>query len=75
MLGHLLEKLRNKFDRCGNLIDVEGVIVGFDLVRVDRILREGGKMLEKLMKFSHQNKRQVRDGVAVVAHPSLRFYF
>ena len=26
------------------------------------------------MKFSHQNKRQVRDGVTVVAHPSLRFF-
>ena len=31
-------------------------------------------MLEKLMKFSHQNKWQVRDGIAVIAHPSLGFF-
>ena len=74
MLDHLLEKLRNEFNCCGNLLDAEGVVVGFDLVRVDRILRERGKMLEKLMKFSHQNKRHVCDGVSVIAHPSLRFF-
>ena len=45
-----------------------------NFVGVDRILGEGSKMLETLMKFSHQNKWHMRDRVTVVAHPSLRFF-
>ena len=74
MLGHLLEKFGYEFYRYGDLLDIEGVVVEFDLIRVDRILGEGGKKLEALMKFSHQNKWHVRDKVTVVAHPSLRFF-
>ena len=53
VLGHLLEKFRDEFDRDGNLLDVEGAVVDFDLVRIDRVLGKGSKMLEALMKFSH----------------------
>jgi len=74
VLDHLLEKFRHEFHRRGDVLGVKSVVVEFDLVRVHRILGEGGKMLETLMNFSHKNKWHVRDRVTIIAHPSLRFF-
>ena len=72
MLGHLLDEFGCEFDPHDELLHVKGSVIELDFVSVNGVLRERSETLEKLMKFCQENKRQVRDRVVVVVHPSDR---
>jgi hypothetical protein len=74
MLSHLLDEFGHELYRGGDLLCIKVLVVDLDLVSVDRVLRELGGILKKLVKFCHKNKSQVRNRLAVVAHPSLHFF-
>ncbi len=56
------------------MLDLKGQVANFNFVCVDGILWKGSKVLGKLMKFPHENHRQVRNCVFVVTHPSFVFF-
>ncbi len=61
MFGHLIDEfcpqLHPSFDKSG----IEVGIAKLDLVCVEGILGEIGKVLEKLMNLCHENHGQMRD--------------
>jgi hypothetical protein len=61
VFNHLVDKFRPELHPSFDKLGFEGGIANLDFVRVEGVLREVGKMLEKLVDFTHENHGQMRD--------------
>ena len=68
MFLHFIEELGCKPNRSGDVLDIK-----FIVARLNKILQEQCKLLEKLVNFCHENHWQVCNAVRVVAQPSFCF--
>ncbi len=75
VVNHLLDELVHKLHSALNFLSIKVWIIDFNLVGIDGVLGEQGKMLEKLVDFSHENKWQMRNRIIIVMHPGLHFLF
>ncbi len=74
MLDQFIDKLCLELHPSFDNLGFKNRIADFDFVRVDGVLQEVCKMLEKLIDFSHENHWQMHDTILVVMQPSFCFF-